>query len=116
MKHTFINLEDKESSASGDSDKGSCTEAPQIGAAGQNPAEQGMVETPLTGEEHSSPSSFSPENLEGLGEKVGTLDFQVTRKNCCGAAKNWVRKARLAEAPIRDSGSSQPRLAPGGQP
>jgi hypothetical protein len=42
MEHTFINLKDKESSTPENSDKGSCTEAPQIGAAGQNPVEQGM--------------------------------------------------------------------------
>ena len=38
-----------ESSASGDSDKGSCTEAPQIGATGRDPVEQGAGETPLIG-------------------------------------------------------------------
>jgi len=87
MEHTFINLEDKESSAPGDSDNSSCSEASQIGAAGQNPVEQGVGETPLTGEEHSSPGSISPENVEGLTEKVGTLSLQVTRENRCGAAK-----------------------------
>jgi len=74
------------------------------------------VETPLTGVEHLSSGSFSPENLEGLAEKISTLNLQVTRKNRCGAAKKWVRKVRLAEAPIGDSGSGQLRLAPGGQP
>jgi len=58
MEHTFINFEDKESSAPGDSDKGSCTEALHIGVAEQNPAEQGAGENPLTGEEHSSPGSI----------------------------------------------------------
>jgi len=49
MEHTFIILEDKESCAPGDSDKGFCTEAPHIGVAGQNPVEQGAGETPLLG-------------------------------------------------------------------
>ena len=89
---------------------------PQIGAAGQNPVDQGASETPLIGEEHSSPGSSSPENLEGLTEKVGTLSLQVTRKNRCGVAKKRARKARLAKASTGNSGSSQPRLAPGGQP
>jgi len=81
MDSTIVNLKDKESSASGDSDKGSCTEAPQTGEAGWDPVQQGAGETPLTGEERPSPSSFSLENLEGLTEKVGTLGLQVTRKN-----------------------------------
>ena len=116
MEHMFTYLEDKESSAPGDSDKGSRPEAPQIGAAGQNPVEQGVGETPLIGEEHSSPGSSSTENLQGLTEKVGILSLQVTMKNRCGAAKKWARKARFAEAPIADSGSGQPWLAPGSQP
>ena len=49
MEHTNVNLKDMESSASGDSDKGSCTEAPQIGATGRDPVEQGVGETPLIG-------------------------------------------------------------------
>ena len=49
MEHTFINLEDKESSAHTDSDNSSCSEALQIGAAGQNPVKQGAGETPLIG-------------------------------------------------------------------
>ena len=48
--------------------------------------------------------------------KVGTLGLQGTRKNCCGAAKKRVMGTRLAEAPTRDSGSSQPQLSRGGQP
>ena len=115
MEHTFINLEDKESSTPGDSDKGSRTEVPQIGAAGQHPVEQGVGETPLTEEKHSSPGSISPENLEGLTE-IGSLGLQVTRKNCCGAAKKQAGKARLMEAPTGDSGCGQPLPAPGGWP
>jgi len=106
MERTKVNLKDKESSASGDSDKGFCTEAPQIGAAGQDPVEQGAGETPLIGEERPPPSSLSPENLEGLTEKVGTLGLQVTSKNRCGAAKKRTRRARLAEASSGDSGGA----------
>jgi hypothetical protein len=50
MEHTNVNLKDMESSASGDSDKGSCTEAPQIGATGRDSFEQGAGETTLIGE------------------------------------------------------------------
>jgi len=57
-----------ESSASGD-----CTEAPQIGATGRDPVEQGTGEAPLIGGERPSPSNLSSENLEGLTEKVGSL-------------------------------------------
>ena len=50
---TFIDTKEKtkdmESSSPADSDKGSCTEAPQIGAIGRDPVEQGVGETPLTG-------------------------------------------------------------------
>ena len=63
-----------------------------------------------------SPSSLISENLECLTEKVGTLGLQVTRKNCCGAAKKRARKAKFGEAPTGDSGSGQPRPAPDGQP
>jgi hypothetical protein len=105
-----------ESSASGDSDKGSCTEAPQIGATGRDPVEQRAGETPLIGGERPPPSRFSLENVEGLTEKVGTLGLQVTSKNRCGAAKKRARWARLAKAPSGDSGGGQPRSAPGGQP
>ena len=42
-------IKDVESSAPGDSEKGSCMEAPQIGATTQDPVEQGMDETPLIG-------------------------------------------------------------------
>ena len=51
MEHMNVNLKDMESSAPGDSDKGSCTEAPQIGATGWDPVEQGAGETPLLGGE-----------------------------------------------------------------
>jgi hypothetical protein len=72
--------------------------------------------TPLNGEEHLTPNSLSSENLECLPEKVGTLSLQVTRKNCCGAAKKRARKTKLVEAPTGGSGSAQPQPAPGGQP
>ena len=62
-----------ESSTFGDSDKGSCTEDPQIGATGRDPVEQGAGKTLQMGGEHPSPSNLSSENLEGLKEKVGTL-------------------------------------------
>jgi len=116
MENTDINLGHKESSAEGDSEKGFCSKALQTGAAGQNPAEQGAHQTPLTGEEHLSPCCLSLENLEGLTEKLGTLSLQVTRKNCCGAAKKRARKAKLAEAPTGDSDSGQTQSAIGGQP
>jgi len=105
-----------ESSASGDSDKGSCTEATQIGATVQDPVEQGAGETPLIGGECLSPSNPSLENLEGLTEKVGTRGLQATSKNHCGATKKRARRARLAEASSGDSGDGQPRSAPGSQP
>ena len=63
-----------------------------------------------------SPSSLISENLECLTEKLGTLGLQVIRKNRCGAAKKWARKAKLAEARTGASGSGQPRPAPGSQP
>jgi len=99
MEETDINLEHKESCTVGVSEKGFCSEALQIGADGQIPVEQGVDETPLIGEKHLSPCSLSLENLEGLKEKVGTLSFHVTRKNRCGAAKERMKKAKLAEAP-----------------
>ena len=73
MEGTNENLKDMESSASADSDKGSCTEAPQIGATGRDPVEQGAGKTPLTGGESPSPSNLSSQNLEGL--TVGTLSL-----------------------------------------
>ena len=109
------NLEHKESSITGDSIKGSCSEAPH-GADGQNPVQQGAGEAPLIGEKHLSPSSLSFENPESLTEKVSTLGLQGTRKNHCGAANKRARKARLAETPTGDSGSSQPRSSRGGRP
>jgi len=116
MEHKELNLESKESSASGDSNNGFCSEAQQIGAAGLNPVGQGEGETPLTGREHSSPSILCSENLEGLTEKVGTLGLRITRKNRCGAAKKRVQKAKFGVAPTGDSGGGQPRPALGGQP
>jgi len=49
MERTNENFKDMESSASGDSDKGSCTEAPRIGATAQDPVKQEAGETPLIG-------------------------------------------------------------------
>jgi len=46
--HTKVNSEDMECSTSRDSDKGSCTEAPQIGVTVREPVEQGADKTPLT--------------------------------------------------------------------
>jgi hypothetical protein len=114
MEDTDLTLEQKESSAIWDSDKGSCSECP-CGAAGQNPVQQRADGTPLVGEEHLSSSSQIPENLEGLTEKVGTLGLQVIRKNGCGAAKKRARKAKLAEAFIGDSDGGQPRSASANQ-
>ena len=79
-----------------------------VWAAGQNPVKQRAGETPLIGEEKMSSSSQILENLGGLTEKVGNLGLQLIRKNCCGAAKKWARKAKLAEAPTGNSGGGQP--------
>jgi len=73
LEHTKVNLEDMECSAFGDSDKGSCTEAPQIGTTVRKPVEQRVEETPLIRGERPSPSNVSGENLECLAEKVGIL-------------------------------------------
>ena len=78
MENTDINLKQNENSAVWDSNKGSCSEAPD-GAAGQNPVEQRASETHLIGAENLSSCSQTQENLEGLTEKVGTLDLQVER-------------------------------------
>jgi len=99
IEHTKVNLEDLERSASADSDKGSYTEVPQIGATVREPVEQGTDETPLIEGERTSPSNASGENLECLAEKVGTLGPRNTSKNRCGAAKRRARKARLRRAP-----------------
>ena len=115
MEYTKVK-EDMECSASGDSDKGSCTEAPQIGETVREPVEQGADETPLTGRECPSPSNVSGENLECLAEKVSTLGLRTTSKNRCAAAKKWERKATLRRAPSGDSGDGRPRTAPGGKP
>jgi hypothetical protein len=106
MEHMNITLEHKERSASGDSDTGSCTEAPN-GAAGWDPVEQRAGETPLTGEEHRTPSSLISGHLEGLTE-VAALGLRVAKKHRCGAAKKLARKAKLAEDPIGDSSGGQP--------
>ena len=49
MENTVENSENMESSALGDSNKGSRLEALQNGATGRDPAKQGAGETPLTG-------------------------------------------------------------------
>ena len=116
MVHMNVNLKDMESSTSGDSDKDPCTEAPQIGATGWDPVEQGAGKTPLIGGECPPTSYLSSENLEGLTEKVGTLGLQATSKKHCGAAKKQIRRARLSEAPSGESGGGQPQSAPGSQP
>jgi len=109
MGRTNVNLKEMESSASGDSDKGSCTGAPQIGATGRDPDEQGEGDTRLIrGGGRPSPSNLSSESLEDLTEKVGTLGLRATGKNRCGAAKKQARRARLVEAPSGDSGGDQP--------
>ena len=46
---TVEEIKNLESSSPGDSDMGSCTEAPQIGATGRDPAEQEVGETPQIG-------------------------------------------------------------------
>jgi hypothetical protein len=115
MENTNVKLEQKESSATWASEKGSCTEVPAR-ATEQKPAEQRMSETPLTGEEHSSSCSQTMESLEGLAEKVSTLSLQVTKKNRCGAARKRARKARLAEAPTGATDGGQPQSATGKQP
>jgi len=73
MEFTNKNPKHMESSASGNSDKGSCSEAPQIRATVQDPVKQGAGKTPLIGGECPPPSNPSSENLEGLTEKMGTL-------------------------------------------
>ena len=103
--------EPKESSVVGDSSKdfmkgssqGECQylEAPQ-GAIGQNLCLQGVGEAPISWEHHLSPSSLRSENLEVLTEKVGTLGHKGVRRNHCGAAKRWARKAKMDEALVGD--------------
>jgi hypothetical protein len=111
MEYTEFETEHKESSALGDSDKGPCSEAPQIGAAGSRP-DKGAGETSLTEKEHLTPNSDTLENLECLAEKVGTLGLQTTRRNRCGAAEEWARRVKLAGAPI----GGQPKTTSFGQP
>jgi hypothetical protein len=52
MERTNENLKDMESSASGDSDKCSCTEAPKTGATGRDSVEQGAGDSPDWREAH----------------------------------------------------------------
>jgi hypothetical protein len=116
--------ESKERSVLGDSSKGStegsglgelrCLEAPQ-GATTQDPCLQGVGEAPDSWEQHLSPYSLISENLEGLTEKVGSLGLRPTRKNRCGAAKKRARRAKMAEALVRDSAGGQSRPPQGGQ-
>jgi len=58
MECTKENLKDMESSASGESDKGSCTDNLQIEATGRDPVEQGAGKTPLIGGECPPPSNL----------------------------------------------------------
>ena len=81
LEHMKVNLEDMERSTSRDTDKGSCTENPQIGATVGEPVEQGANKTPLIGVERPSPSNVSGENPECLAEKVGTLGIRTPCKN-----------------------------------
>ena len=80
MENTVENSEHMESSTLGDSNKGSRLEAPKNGATGRDSAEQEAGDTPLIGE-HPTTSNPSPENMEGLTEKVGTLGLRATSKN-----------------------------------
>jgi hypothetical protein len=73
FKNTVIKSEQMDSSAVWASDKGPCSVALN-GAAAQNPVEHGTGGTPQIGEEHMSCIQTS-ENLEGLTEKVDTLDL-----------------------------------------
>ena len=104
----------QESSAIWASNKGSSTEAPD-GVTELNPDDQRKGATPLIEEEPPFSCGQTLENLEGLTEKVGTLGLQLTKKNRCGAARKWARKARFAEAPAGASDGGQPQSAPGGQ-
>jgi len=105
MEFTNKNPKLVESSAFGDSDKGSCSEAPQIGATVQVPVEHWADKTPLKGGGGPPPPSDpSSENLEGLTEKVGTFGLRATSKKRCGAANKRARSARVAEALSGDSG------------
>jgi hypothetical protein len=110
MEHSASNLEKKESSAVWASSTGTSSEDP-CGAIEQDPAEKGAGGTPLIGEERPPVVEKTLENLEGLTEKVGTLGFQITKKNRCGTARKWARRARLAEA-----GSGQPQSTPKDRP
>jgi hypothetical protein len=113
MDNTGKKSEQMESSAVWASDKGSCSEALEW-ATGQDPVESRTGGTPLIEEEHLS-GSQTLENLEGLTEKVGSLGLQFSKKNRCGAARKWVRKARLAEAPTGACDGGQPQPASGDQ-
>jgi hypothetical protein len=91
------------------------SEAP-AGATERNQVEQGMSATPLIGEENPPPCGHTMENLEGLTEKVDTLGLQVRKKNRCGSARKWARKAKSAEAPTGATEGGQTQSAAGGQP
>jgi hypothetical protein len=104
----FGEKEFKESSTTGDSSKGSTEGSSQgtlwhlkapPGAIGQDPDVQGEGEAPDSWEQHLSPERKSSENLEGLAEKVGTLDLRTPKKNRSGATKKQARRAKAAGAP-----------------
>ena len=115
MENTVSDQEKTESSAVWASSKGICSEAP-CRAAEQNPVERRTDGTTLIAEEHLFIGSQNLENLEGLTEKVGTLGLQARKKNRCGIARKWARKARLAEAPTGDSSGGRPRSTLADQP
>jgi hypothetical protein len=118
MENTVEIYEYMDSSAPGDSDKGSRLEALQTGATGWDPAEQGESETPLTGGGGGTSNSQQSKLGEPGGpDGEGGHSWPPSHsKNQCGAAKKRARKARLVEAPSGDSGCGQPRSALGDQP
>jgi hypothetical protein len=75
-----------------------------------------MGATPLIVEEHPPPSGHIMKNLEGLTEKVGTLDLQVRKRNHCGSARKRAREAKSSEAPMGATEDGHPPSAAGGQP
>jgi hypothetical protein len=70
----------------------------------------GEGEAPDSWEQHLSTECTSSENLEGLAEKVGTLDLRTPTKNRSGATKKRARRAKVARAPV----GGPPRLPQGG--
>jgi hypothetical protein len=81
-----------------------CSEA-MYRAAEQDPGKQGVGATSMTWEEQLSPSSLSSENLEGLIEKECTIGVHL--RIAVSLPTKRAKKAKLAEAPTGDSGSSR---------